>query len=48
MEQLLRVDHPDWVEAVDGQHHYFDKFGKRLPAGILEEHHALAHRLTHH
>jgi phosphoenolpyruvate carboxykinase (GTP) len=47
MEQLLRVDHADWVEAVDGQHHYFDKFGKRLPPGILEEHHALSHRLQY-
>jgi phosphoenolpyruvate carboxykinase (GTP) len=48
MDQLLKVDHAEWVEAVDGQHHYFDKFGKRVPAGIMEEHHALSHRLSHH
>jgi phosphoenolpyruvate carboxykinase (GTP) len=48
MEQLLRVDHAEWVEAVEGQTHYFDKFGKKLPRGIQEEHDALAHRLTHH
>jgi phosphoenolpyruvate carboxykinase (GTP) len=48
MEQLLRVDHAEWVEAVEGQSHYFEKFGKRLPAGIQAEHDALAHRLTHH
>jgi phosphoenolpyruvate carboxykinase (GTP) len=48
MDQLLKVDHAEWVEAVDGQHHYFDEFGKRVPAGIMEEHHALSHRLSHH
>jgi phosphoenolpyruvate carboxykinase (GTP) len=48
MEQLLRVDHAEWVEAVDGQTHYFAKFGKRVPRGIIDEHDALAHRLTHH
>jgi len=48
MDQLLRVDHAEWVEAVEGQHQYFEKFGKRLPAGILEEHEALSHRLQHH
>jgi phosphoenolpyruvate carboxykinase (GTP) len=48
MDLLLRVDHADWVEAVDGQGHYFEKFGQKVPEGIMEEHHALAHRLTHH
>ena len=48
MEQLLRVDQAEWVEAVDGQTHYFAKFGNRVPRGIMEEHDALAHRLTHH
>ena len=48
MDQLLRVDHAEWVEAVEGQHQYFEKFGKRLPKGILEEHEALSHRLQHH
>ena len=48
MDQLLKVDHAEWVEAVEGQAQYFDKFGKLLPKGIREEHDALAHRLTHH
>jgi phosphoenolpyruvate carboxykinase (GTP) len=48
MEQLLRVDHAEWVEAVEGQHMYFEKFGSHLPKGILEEHLQLAHRLSHH
>jgi phosphoenolpyruvate carboxykinase (GTP) len=48
MEQLLRVDHAEWVEAVEGQHMYFEKFGERMPKGIMDEHHALAHRLEHH
>jgi phosphoenolpyruvate carboxykinase (GTP) len=47
MDQLLKVDHADWVEAFEGQHQYFEKFGKRVPAGIMDEHHALGHRLHH-
>jgi phosphoenolpyruvate carboxykinase (GTP) len=45
MEQLLRVDVADWVEAVEGQRMYFDKFGGRVPQGIVEEHLALSGRL---
>src|SRR5215470_14716080 len=48
MDQLLKVDHAEWVEAVEGQTHYFEKFGKRLPKAMQEEHDNLAHRLTHH
>jgi phosphoenolpyruvate carboxykinase (GTP) len=45
MEQLLRVDHAEWSDAVEGQLHYFEKFGERVPAGIWEEHKALYKRL---
>jgi phosphoenolpyruvate carboxykinase (GTP) len=45
MDQLLRVDHAEWHEAVEGQHSYFEKFGSRLPRGIQQEHEALAARL---
>jgi phosphoenolpyruvate carboxykinase (GTP) len=45
MEQLLRVDPAEWVEAVQGQHDYFDKFGDRLPRALRTEHEALAHRV---
>ena len=48
MDLLLRVDHAEWAEAVEGQTQYFEKFGKRLPKGMQEEHDALAYRLTHH
>jgi phosphoenolpyruvate carboxykinase (GTP) len=45
MEQLLRVDPAEWVEAVHGQSEYFDKFGERLPREIRIQHEALAHRV---
>jgi phosphoenolpyruvate carboxykinase (GTP) len=45
MRQLLRVDPAEWVEAVQGQHDYFDKFGERLPREIRIQHEALAHRV---
>jgi phosphoenolpyruvate carboxykinase (GTP) len=45
MEALLRVDPAEWVEAVQGQHDYFDKFGDRLPRALRTEHEALAHRV---
>ncbi len=45
MQELLRVDVADWIEAVHGQEEYFAKFGERLPAGIREEHEALARRV---
>jgi phosphoenolpyruvate carboxykinase (GTP) len=50
LEQLLRVDQAEWVEALAGQSDYFEKFGDHVPAGIWEEHKALAKRLVgaHH
>jgi phosphoenolpyruvate carboxykinase (GTP) len=47
MEALLKVDEAEWVEAVEGQHLYFEKFAERMPEGIMDEHHALAKRLHH-
>jgi phosphoenolpyruvate carboxykinase (GTP) len=46
MTQLLRVDLPEWLEAVQGQSEYLNGFGTRLPRGIREEHEALAHRIA--
>jgi phosphoenolpyruvate carboxykinase (GTP) len=46
MRELLRVDRGDWIEAVHGQHEYFEKFGDHLPRVIREEHDALARRVT--
>jgi phosphoenolpyruvate carboxykinase (GTP) len=46
MTQLLRVDLPEWLEAVQGQSEYLNGFGSRLPSGIREEHEALAHRIA--
>jgi phosphoenolpyruvate carboxykinase (GTP) len=43
--QLLKVDLAEWMDAVSGQGEYFEQFGSRLPAGIREEHEALAHRI---
>ena len=45
MDALLKVDAPEWVEAVHSQHDFFEKFGGRLPRGIREEHEALGKRL---
>jgi phosphoenolpyruvate carboxykinase (GTP) len=46
MAQLLRVDLPEWLEAVQGQNEYLHSFGARLPRGILDEHEGLAHRIA--
>ncbi|MGH7805145.1 MAG: phosphoenolpyruvate carboxykinase domain-containing protein, partial [Candidatus Binatia bacterium] len=46
MRQLLRVDNAEWLEAVQGQREYFEKFGDHVPRGIREEHEALARRVT--
>ncbi|MBI4613557.1 MAG: phosphoenolpyruvate carboxykinase (GTP), partial [Planctomycetes bacterium] len=45
LAELLRVDLPEWAEAVQAQHEYFATYGDRLPAGIREEHEALARRV---
>ena len=39
---LLRVDPPEWVEAVAAQDEFFSQFGTRLPREIDEEHQRLA------
>ncbi len=45
MAQLLRVDLPDWLDAVQGQTTYLESFGARLPQGIRDEHEQLARRI---
>jgi phosphoenolpyruvate carboxykinase (GTP) len=45
MRQLLRVDRLEWIEAVHGQHEYFEKFGDHVPQGMWDEHEALARRV---
>ena len=39
---LLKVDPPEWVEAVAAQDEFFSQFGTRLPREIGEEHQRLA------
>ncbi|MCC6809423.1 MAG: phosphoenolpyruvate carboxykinase (GTP) [Deltaproteobacteria bacterium] len=46
LEQLLRVDLPEWGEAIGSQEEFFAKFGARLPAGIRDEHAGLRARVT--
>jgi phosphoenolpyruvate carboxykinase (GTP) len=46
MDQLLHVDRIDWLDAVDGESFFFEKFGNRLPQGIRDEHQALAQRVS--
>jgi phosphoenolpyruvate carboxykinase (GTP) len=43
--ELLRVDREGWRANLRNQAEFFAKFGDRLPAGIREEHEALAGRL---
>jgi phosphoenolpyruvate carboxykinase (GTP) len=45
LKQLVAVDREGWRQNLKNQAEYFDKFGDRLPAGIKEEHRALAARL---
>jgi phosphoenolpyruvate carboxykinase (GTP) len=45
LSTLLRVDRDGWVTNLRSQAEFFEKFGDRLPAGIREEHEALARRL---
>ena len=42
---LLRIDREGWRANLRGQTKFFEKFGDRLPAGIREQHEALARRL---
>jgi phosphoenolpyruvate carboxykinase (GTP) len=45
LDQLVAVDRDGWKQNLKSQGEYFDKFGDHLPAGIKEEHKALADRL---
>ena len=45
MKALLKVDLPEWMEAVHSQEEFFRQFGERVPAGIKAEHEGLLHRL---
>ena len=45
MQHLLAVDRPGWLEAVEGQREFFQRFGDHMPKGIWEENEALARRL---
>ncbi len=45
MEELLRVDAADWTNELEETRRFFEKFGKRLPPELLEEHNQLAGRL---
>jgi phosphoenolpyruvate carboxykinase (GTP) len=45
LDELLRVDLDGWQANVRSQAEYFEKFGDHVPAGIREEHEALARRL---
>jgi phosphoenolpyruvate carboxykinase (GTP) len=45
LAELLAVDRDGWRANLRGQAEFFAKFGDRLPAGIQEEHEALARRL---
>jgi phosphoenolpyruvate carboxykinase (GTP) len=42
MATLLKVDAPEWVEAVAAQDQFFVQFGSRLPTELHEEHERLA------
>ncbi|MCK6554233.1 phosphoenolpyruvate carboxykinase (GTP) [Candidatus Binatia bacterium] len=46
MDQLLHVDRVDWLDAIESQQLFFEKFGAHLPGAIVEEHQALAHRVS--
>ena len=47
MAALLRVDPPEWVEAVAAQEVFFNQFGTHLPREIDEEHDTLARAVAH-
>ena len=46
VDQLVAVDREAWKNNLKSQSDFFDTFGDRLPAGIKEEHKALASRLA--
>jgi phosphoenolpyruvate carboxykinase (GTP) len=45
LKQLFAIDREGWKQNLKSQGEYFDKFGDHLPAGIKDEHKALAARL---
>jgi phosphoenolpyruvate carboxykinase (GTP) len=45
LDQLVAVDRDGWKSNLKSQGDYFDTYGDHLPAGIKEEHKALANRL---
>jgi phosphoenolpyruvate carboxykinase (GTP) len=45
LAELLAVDRDGWRANLRGQEEFFARFGDRLPAGIREQHDALARRL---
>ncbi|HEV8662229.1 MAG TPA: phosphoenolpyruvate carboxykinase (GTP) [Candidatus Methylomirabilis sp.] len=45
LKELLRVDRDAWRANLRSQAEFFERFGDRLPAGLREEHDALARRL---
>ena len=45
VDQLVAVDREGWKNNLKSQGDFFDTFGDHLPAGIKEEHKALANRL---
>jgi phosphoenolpyruvate carboxykinase (GTP) len=46
IDQLVAVDREAWKNNLKSQSDFFDTFGDHLPAGIKEEHKALADRLS--
>jgi phosphoenolpyruvate carboxykinase (GTP) len=47
LEQLVAVDRVAWRNNLKSQGDFFETFGDHLPAGIKQEHRALAERLKH-
>jgi phosphoenolpyruvate carboxykinase (GTP) len=45
LDELLRVDPAEWVDALESQEEYLNTFGARLPQGIRDEHQELARRI---
>jgi len=45
LNALLKVDPPEWVDAIGGQSEFLESFGARLPAGMRQEHETLARRI---
>jgi phosphoenolpyruvate carboxykinase (GTP) len=46
LDQLVAVDREAWKNNLKSQSDFFDTFGDHLPAGMKEEHKALANRLN--